>query len=151
LLAESGRIRQKNDFRKPRLPQLDKLPVDRPDTETKYNPDMADLMDRLGLTPRRPVKGTFRVLNTLVIMFNRWQCICTDDGCILRATVGFSLSTLFELSAQIHLRIFDCSQQGTLDRNTNQSKGKGLLVQVAISVSYSCAYSIMIRSIACPM
>ena len=32
LISESARIREKTDFRKLRLPQLDKLPMDRPDT-----------------------------------------------------------------------------------------------------------------------
>lgn len=59
LISESARIRGKTDFRKLRLPQLDKLPMDRPDTVTKNDPIMADLLDRLGLTPRRPVKGHF--------------------------------------------------------------------------------------------
>lgn len=57
LLGEPSRIREKTKFRMPRLPQLDRLPVER--SESKHDADMSDLLDRLGLTPRRPVKGNF--------------------------------------------------------------------------------------------
>jgi hypothetical protein len=57
IIGEVLRTRVKTDFRRTKLPQLDKLPVERPATDTKHDSDMSDLMDRLGLTPRRVVKG----------------------------------------------------------------------------------------------
>ena len=58
VIAETGRVRGKTEFRRTRLPQLDKLPVQNADG-AQNDADMADLLDRLGLTPRGPVKGHF--------------------------------------------------------------------------------------------
>lgn len=58
VIAELARVRGKTEYRRTRLPQLDKLPVEKTG-EAKNDADMSDLLDRLGLTPRRSVKGHF--------------------------------------------------------------------------------------------
>jgi len=60
ILGETLRTHEKLEFRKPRLPQLDRLPVERADDAafTKMDADMCDLLDRLGLTPP-PSQRTF--------------------------------------------------------------------------------------------
>lgn len=58
VIAEIARVRGKTEFRRTRLPQLDKLPMDNA-SEAKNDADLSDLMDRLGLTPRRSVKSHF--------------------------------------------------------------------------------------------
>ena len=59
ILGETFRERRKAEFRRPRLPPLNMLAVEHPKAVemTQLDADMSDLLDRLGLTPRRPVKG----------------------------------------------------------------------------------------------